>query len=122
MGRGRGRPKKKVASPKVQPLVQKVIPEEKKQPDDDIGTKGDELSEDSVEEELISKTLVKTPILEMKVISTKAEVPPKKLWVNVISGNRVSRNGMEIELVAPSIIEGVIQVEIEETNVELEIK
>ena len=90
--------------------------------DDDQGIDRDELSEDSVEEELISKTLVENPTLEIKVISTKAKDPPKKHWVDFISGNMVSENGMEIEFVAPSIIEGEIEMEIEETDVELEVK
>lgn len=47
---------------------------------------------------------------------------PKKLWVDVISGNKNPANGMVIEFVAPKMVNGEIEVEIEEADIELEMK
>lgn len=46
----------------------------------------------------------------------------QKLWVNVIISNRTPVNGIVIEFNAPKLVEGKIEVEIEETNVEMGIK
>lgn len=46
----------------------------------------------------------------------------KKLWVDVISGSRIPASGLTIEFIAPKIVEGQIEVEIEEADVEYEVK
>lgn len=53
---------------------------------------------------------------------SKDATPTKKLWVYVISGNHVQANGMAIEFVAPIIVEGKIEVEIKEKDMEYEVK
>ncbi|XP_058775015.1 uncharacterized protein LOC131649265 [Vicia villosa] len=45
-----------------------------------------------------------------------------KLWVDVISGNRQTTNGKQLQYVAPKINDGIIEVEIEEKDVESEIR
>lgn len=58
----------------------------------------------------------------MKEKQTIEEEQPKKLWVDVISGNRVASNGMAIGFVAPKLVDGETVVEIGEEDVESEIK
>lgn len=95
MPRGRGRPKKKVSLLMIHPMVNKesirsnVGDETSKGSEEKIGDDG--------EEEVKSQTLEEEPAKEE---TTKVdEIPKKKLWVDVISGNRVRSNGMEIEFV-----------------------
>lgn len=52
--------------------------------------------------------------------TTKERSP--KLWVEVISGNKMPFDGATIELVAPNIVEGEIEVDIEENDIECEVK
>lgn len=54
--------------------------------------------------------------------STKGENEPRKLWIDVIRGNRNLGNGMAIEFIAPKIIEGIAEVEIEEEDIVNEVK
>lgn len=44
------------------------------------------------------------------------------MWIDVISGNRIPVNGMTIEFIAQKIVEGEIKVDIEEADVESEVK
>lgn len=46
----------------------------------------------------------------------------EKLWINVIRGNHVVLNGMTIDFVALKVVEGEIEIKIEETRVESKIK
>ncbi|MCI29223.1 hypothetical protein A2U01_0050432, partial [Trifolium medium] len=41
----------------------------------------------------------------------------KKLWVEVLSGNRNPGNGMKIEFVTPKIVNGEIEVQIDEADI-----
>ncbi|XP_058762881.1 uncharacterized protein LOC131636267 [Vicia villosa] len=45
----------------------------------------------------------------------------QKLWVDVISGNRLPTNGLTIEFSAPKYVEGEFEVEIEEADMESEL-
>lgn len=60
--------------------------------------------------------------IQVESEKSKDATPTKKLWVYVISGNRVQANGMAIEFVAPIIVEGEIEVEIKEKDIEYEVK
>ncbi|XP_058767570.1 uncharacterized protein LOC131641282 [Vicia villosa] len=53
---------------------------------------------------------------------TKPIGDQSKLWVDVISGNRQTTNGKQLQFVAPKIKEGIVEVEIEEKDVEAEIR
>lgn len=46
----------------------------------------------------------------------------RKLWVDIISGNRNPCNGMVIEFVTPNLVNGKIEIEIEEADIEKEVK
>ncbi|XP_058733321.1 uncharacterized protein LOC131604923 [Vicia villosa] len=60
---------------------------------------------------------------ERKDLKTmKMNEETNKLWVDVISGNRHSTNGLQLQFVAPKVVEGKIEVEIEEKDVESEIR
>ncbi|XP_058762100.1 uncharacterized protein LOC131635497 [Vicia villosa] len=55
-------------------------------------------------------------------MKTKPIGDQNKLWVDVISGNRQTTNGKQLQFVAPKIKEGIVEVEIEEKYVEAEIR
>lgn len=59
-----------------------------------------------------------SPTLELP----KENAETKKLWFEVLSGNRNSVNGMMLEFVTPKIVNGEIQIEIEEPDIENEVK
>jgi hypothetical protein len=46
----------------------------------------------------------------------------KKLWVDVLSGNRNPANGLAMEYVAPKLVNGEVEVEIENSDIESEVK
>lgn len=50
------------------------------------------------------------------------EESTKKPWVDVINSNRIPANEMAIKFISPKIMEGVIEVEIKEANIESEVK
>lgn len=52
----------------------------------------------------------------------KMEETPKKLWVDVISGNRNPSNRMQMDFVSPKVVNGVIEIEIEEEDIIFELK
>lgn len=47
---------------------------------------------------------------------------PRRLWVDVLSNNRNPANGMVIEYVAPKIVNGDIEIDIEEEDIASEMK
>lgn len=59
---------------------------------------------------------------QQDLMMKKMNVDKNKLWVDVISGDRHSTNGMQLQFVVPKIVEGKIEVEIEEEDVESEIR
>ncbi|CAL5193084.1 unnamed protein product [Lathyrus oleraceus] len=117
MARGRGRPKKKVLSSVVHPLVNKENFRKSVEDDDNKRSEGETIEDG--EEEAKSQTLEGKPSQEM-ITDVTEEIERKKLWVDVISGNHVPTNGMAIEFVAPKIVEGEIEVEIDDSDVESE--
>lgn len=49
-------------------------------------------------------------------------IQEKKLWVDVISGNRDPTNGMAIEFIALKLVNGEIEIEIKEKDIESKVK
>ncbi|CAK8531500.1 unnamed protein product [Lathyrus sativus] len=47
---------------------------------------------------------------------------PKKLWVDIINENHNPAKGLTMEFVAPKIIDGEVEIQIEEADVEAEVK
>ncbi|CAK8539571.1 unnamed protein product [Lathyrus sativus] len=93
--------------------------------DDDIPSKtnanasktqygGEELTKEIVEEQGSSKSET--------LISPKGATEPRRLWVDVISGNRNPGNGLKLEFIAPTIVNGIAEVRIEEADTEIEVK
>ncbi|KAI5393117.1 hypothetical protein KIW84_060307 [Lathyrus oleraceus] len=88
MPRGRGRPKKKVSLLMIHPMVNKESI--RSNVGDETSKGSEEKIDDDGEEEVKSQTLEEEPAKEE---TTKVdEIPKKKLWVDVISGNRVRSN------------------------------
>lgn len=77
-----------------------------------------------VEEKELEETKEKTlnPIKDDEFATNIGEEQGKKLWTNVIKGNQISANAMTINFVAPSIVEGEIEVKIDEVDVESEVR
>lgn len=77
-----------------------------------------------VEEKELEETKEKTlnPIKDDEFATNIGEEQGKKLWTNVIRGNQISVNAMTINFVAPSIVEGEIEVKIDEVDVESEVR
>ncbi|CAK8568716.1 unnamed protein product [Lathyrus sativus] len=53
---------------------------------------------------------------------TKPQPEERKPWVDVINDNRNPVKGMAIEYVAPKIVNGVIEIDIEQEDIETEIQ
>lgn len=70
-------------------------------------------NEKSSEHEMISQVLEKNSPLDLNTI-LDLEEPAKKLWIDVFSGNRIPANGMTVEFVSPKIVDGEIEVGIED--------
>lgn len=70
---------------------------------------------------MISQAREENPSLELNKTNTYEEWA-KKIWIDVISGNRIPANGVAIEFIAQKIVEGEIKVDIEEADVEPEVK
>ncbi|CAK8531509.1 unnamed protein product [Lathyrus sativus] len=47
---------------------------------------------------------------------------PKKLWVDIINENHNPAKGLTMEFVAPKIVDGEVEIQIEEADVEAEVK
>src|SRR4051812_13975257 len=60
------------------------------------------------------------PVIILKE-AEEAETP-QKLWVDVISNNRNPSNGMQIEFVAPQLVNGEVEVAIEEEDILSELR
>lgn len=115
MTRARERPKKKVLASPIQPVKPKKKIEDI-DTNEEVKSKGNYTqSKDIIEDELISQSLKEISYLELNKPTTPEEAN-KKLWVDVISGNRIQANGMAIEFIAPKTME------IEEVDVEYKVK
>lgn len=114
----RERPPKKVAStPSTTPTMEEEEPQSENETPSNMESI-DRNMEDQEGKQKPHERNKATKTLE----SQKGESEPRKLWVDVISGNRNPGNGMEMEFIALKIIDGIIEVEIEEADIENEIK
>ncbi|XP_058726099.1 uncharacterized protein LOC131597415 [Vicia villosa] len=123
--RGRGRPPKKVTqstgtkhgegstTPASSTPVSAVRPEEQETVITELDRDKKETGSDGTGE-----TNAKPRVEDQ----TKHNGDQSKLWVDVISGNRQTTNGKQLQFVAPKIKEGIVEVEIEEEDVEAEIR
>ncbi|CAK8576415.1 unnamed protein product [Lathyrus sativus] len=75
---------------------------------------GEEPTKEIVEEQESSKSRT--------LISPKGATEPRRLWVDVISGNRNPGNGLTLEFIAPTIVNGIAEVRIEEADTVTEVK
>lgn len=62
--------------------------------------------------------------LEEENVNKNAYEPTnlKKLWVDIINGNRNPDNVMDMEFVAPKMVNGEINIQIEAVDIECEVK
>lgn len=65
---------------------------------------------------------VELSTLKSTPMAPEENATPNKLWVDVISGNRNPSNGMQVEFVAPQLINGEIEVAIEEEDIIYELR
>ncbi|CAK8562005.1 unnamed protein product [Lathyrus sativus] len=118
MGRGRRRPKKnKALSPSIlTTLLQQSFRKEESERGSIAGTESNSMKSCDVRKE--------TPVVVIRESESKENIeePNPKLWVDIISGNRSPSNGAPIEFIAPNIVEGEIEVDIEEADIESEVK
>ncbi|XP_058776662.1 uncharacterized protein LOC131650983 [Vicia villosa] len=109
MARGRGRPKKKVVSP----LSTTLELDRKTETSSTSRSESNEEPHGILEGKTIEVKVMKVTQPSLKPV----EESPKKLWVDVISGNRTPENGLPIEFSAPNLVDGELQGEIEEDDV-----
>lgn len=135
MKRGRGQPRKKVPTPSDHrirearedradsPLQMEMLR------DLGIASDGSKVAmEDSVDEDLSPIAMDTNPPAVQATIGGESTEPnrveahsPEKLWVDVISGNRMSANGIAIEFAAPQIVNGEPEVTIVDDDVDSEV-
>ncbi|XP_058750187.1 uncharacterized protein LOC131623206 [Vicia villosa] len=84
----------------------------------DIDTSSEEKGENTKKKEENEEEPIESQTLEKSIEDTEA----RKLWVEVLSGNRNLGNGMAIEFVTPKIINGEVEIEIDESDIENEVK
>ncbi|XP_058775608.1 uncharacterized protein LOC131649881 [Vicia villosa] len=111
--RGRGRPRKLVPS---SPVKQVETPTDKLKVDEG-GSKGS----GKAKSQNVAEETEENRKSEAKGVEHEGETNQQKLWVDVINGNRMQANGMEIEFVAPTIMEGEVQIEIDYNDIRSEV-
>ncbi|XP_058762303.1 uncharacterized protein LOC131635682 [Vicia villosa] len=64
------------------------------------------------------ETIVEEPVIEENLASKgKKEEETPKLWVDIIQGNRLPSNGTELSYTAPVVVDGEMEIQIEEQDV-----
>ncbi|CAK8567828.1 unnamed protein product [Lathyrus sativus] len=126
MGRGRGMPKKnKASSPSIlTTLLQQSFRKDDLERGSIMDTESNSVKSCDEKKETLEVKFSKTPAVVNVESETKEniDVPTPKLWIDIISGNKIPSNGATIEFVSPSIVEGEIEVDIEEADIEFEVK
>lgn len=84
----------------------------------DIDTSREEKGKNSKEKEENKEEPIESQTLEKSIEVTEA----RKLWVEVLSGKRNLGNGTTIEFVTPKIVNGEIEIERDEFDIENEVK
>ncbi|KAK2411903.1 hypothetical protein QL285_047142 [Trifolium repens] len=117
MGRGRGRPRKLVLPSPHHQL--KSTPAQRTTPSVAVATPVTAVvTEEGTDEALQDQT--PTPdVIETNSDPLRDTTP--KLWVDVLSGNRNPANGLAMEFVAPTRVDGEAVVDIDATDVESEV-
>jgi hypothetical protein len=123
MGRGRGRPRKQVP-PLPARSPKRLIPKQPATVDASAPTGNTSVlvEGDDDDDTLSSRTIedaAKTVQIESDLLQRD---DTKKLWVDVLSGNRNPANGLAMEYVAPKLVNGEVEVEIENSDIESEVK
>ncbi|XP_058783664.1 uncharacterized protein LOC131658381 [Vicia villosa] len=118
-GKGRGRPKKASLPPTNHGKTSS--PAEPGTRSNNSGTKAQSDTEKKVTQASSSQIQNNTPTAA-EAKGSGEPLSPKKLWVDVISGNRNPTNGLQMEFVAPKVVNGEIEVEIEEDDIASEIR
>lgn len=107
---GRGRPKKKVAMTpptSVRVLVFSSIPCSNR----DLSNTSD------TSEKGTTRPILEVIVEEISNKENKGDVESPKPWVDIIKGNRLASNGCTIEYTAHMLVNGEIEVHIEEHDV-----
>ncbi|CAK8577476.1 unnamed protein product [Lathyrus sativus] len=121
MKQGRGRPKSTVPS-SPETITSLKTPElESRNTTTNLKTPEIESRTTTVEDTNITNTLEnETKKILTETIQTQPE--ERKLWADVINDNRNPTKGMEIESVVPKVVNGVIEIEIEQEDIATEIQ
>jgi hypothetical protein len=114
MAKGRGRPKKPVPPSTASPL--QAGENNHRSNRIEAETETHESIPDGNEEEAENDTQSQT------LDTTTAGAANEKLWVEVLNGNRNPGNGMKMEFVTPKLVNGEIEVEIDEADIINEVK
>ncbi|KAI5448720.1 hypothetical protein KIW84_015928 [Lathyrus oleraceus] len=112
MGRGRGRPKKnKVLSPSIlTTLLQQSVRNLDSEGGSHVGMKSNSVISCDEKKETIDFKSPESNAMKNDLEKETLEEQSPKLWIDIISGNRMPSNGATIEFVAPNLIEGEIEV------------
>ncbi|CAK8568835.1 unnamed protein product [Lathyrus sativus] len=103
MKKGRGRPKTTVLPSKA--------PES--------GPKVEKETTTTAEKE--TTTTIEDATREPRIETTQAQPEDRKLWVDIINDNRNPSKGLTMEYVAPKVVNGMIEIDIEQEDIETEI-
>lgn len=98
----------KVSTPTFQPMVHEASGSDNKEESGKKGTLVDD--KEKVTKDGDCETLANESVKEDLIENTQNK--EKKLWINIISGNRLPTNRMVIKYKAPKIVEGEVEVEI----------
>ncbi|CAK8533157.1 unnamed protein product [Lathyrus sativus] len=104
--RGRGRPKSTVP-PSPETLTNSNTPKVVSRVTTTMSEAGK--STEKINEKVPTETLTE---------QTQVKPEERKLWVDVISDNRNPTKGLSMEYVAPKVINGVIEIDIEQEDIE----
>jgi hypothetical protein len=121
MGRGRGRPRKQVTpSPHRRTPNNPPAQSTPAQSDATVTVVTEDNADDDVPRD---ETPAQIPLVSDDVSDSDPNCDStRKLWVDVLSGNRNPANGLAMEFVAPKRVDGEIVVDIEAADVESEVK
>ncbi|CAK8570661.1 unnamed protein product [Lathyrus sativus] len=122
MKKGRGRPKTTVPpSPPPESLTSLKIPQIGSRtttpPDSSSKTPETGAKTDKGMEATLGNT-----IKETLAEATKAQPGERKLWVDIINDNWNPAKGLTVEYVAPKVVNGMIEIDIEQEDIETEIR
>ncbi|XP_058726439.1 uncharacterized protein LOC131597787 [Vicia villosa] len=119
---GRGRPRSMVPLspvnqplPETPPVVETVKQTAEKSTSESKRARDEELETDEDERPKVNQPITETLI-------TKEVQATRKLWVDVISENRNPAKGMSMAYIAPKLVNGKVEIEIEREDIKTEIQ